>query len=109
MDKTSLTRLFESSLRQWGISGYCRPSGGEMLGVDFTLNDGTEANLCRDTTTGSRLPVWRLCIGDRRPMEAGSLRVVLGVLRTELDESYRPGKVIIGIQPDRAQPAESAQ
>ena len=108
MDKTSLAELFDACLAQWGIEGQCRPADGEMLGINLELADGTAASLVRDTTTGSRLPVWRLCVDDRRPVEGGSLRMILGYLRTELDEGYQLGKVIIGIQPEVAQARNEA-
>ncbi len=102
MDEATLAQLFNTSLVQWGIGGHCAPAADAMLGVEIQLQGGSKASLFRDTTTGSRLPVWRLQLDDRRPMEAGSLRVILHILRTELDPDYRPAKVIIGVQPEMA-------
>lgn len=100
MNEASLAKLFDASLAQWGIEGHCAAAAGALLGIDLQFQEGGKASLCRDTTTGSRLPVWRLQIDDRRPMEAGSLRVILHILRTELDPAYRPARVIIGMQPE---------
>jgi hypothetical protein len=101
MDKTALAALFSETLSQWQCPATCTPQPQDVsdLGIDMRLDDGRRVSLCRDDTTGSRLPVWRLQIDDQRPMEAGSIRVVFAVLRTELDESYRPAKMIMGMQP----------
>lgn len=102
MNSASLARLFDTSLRQWGIAGQSRTRDGQELAIDMTLEDGRTLKLCRDETTGSRLPVWRLEIGDARPVEAVSLRMILGALRTELDPGFRPGRLMMGLQTSAA-------
>ena len=102
MNSASLARLFETSFQQWGIDGRTAARSGDELGIDMQLGDNTAITLCRDETTGSRLPVWRLQIGQSRPVEATSLRMILGVLRTELDPAYRPGRLMMGLQASAA-------
>ena len=98
MTSEDLAELLTASLRQWGLDGTAAAVPADDLAADIDLLNGRIATLRRDDTTGARLPVWRLTIGEGRPLETPSLRMMFGALRTELDEDYRPGRLIIGVQ-----------